>query len=544
MATEFNFNQDEEDELGSSQPMSSDPAQAQSTSDVGGASGGATAATPAGARPTTPGGRPNIRQYLDANQGAGQKLAQGIQDKTKVKAGEIEQGVNEGRSQLQSATNPLESKLGEEGDKVIKTAFKDPSQILQQQDQLSEFQRLRDKGYESDINAAGTAAQQATQNLSAQANKLQGTADLAGSEGGRFELLRNTYGQPQYTRGQQKLDQLFLQAEPGSAKQLQQGLQGISQQQQQNVSGLSSEAQAKIQALQGLSGQRAQDWQNLYTGGSDANKLDTDLSSMGVSDINAASQRNLANAQSDVDYAAGLRQRLGSNQLTQEDAQKLGLGDLAGKSLYDVNLGSYINQNDKQATLANTADQDQVARYRALQQLSGDISGDIFGGATDIGGFKAYDFNKDKLSGDMGAKRTQYEVSNIDNQINQMRNAGYFGGASSGGGMRYNDTGAGMRAATGQQLSALQQQMASGQITPEQYYAAATGAINQVWSPWGGLGAIAKDGNMYQQLQNYGGQLGSLRANTLNTNAAAPAPSSAPQVDWDEVARNLAQGKK
>ncbi len=547
MTTEFNFNQDEEDDNtpGSEDPgaQSSDPAQ--STSMSGGGSGGATAATPAGARPTTPGGRPNIRQYLDANQGAGQKLSQGIQNKAQAKAGQIEQGVSESRSQLQAATNPLESKLGEEGDKVIKTAFKDPSQILQQQDQLSEFQRLRNRGYEGDINAAGTAAQQATQNLSAQANKLQGTADLAGSEGGRFELLRNTFGQPQYTRGQQKLDQLFLQAEPGSARQLQQGLQGISRQQQQNISGLSSEAQAKIQALQGLSGQRAQDWQNLYSGGSDANKLDSDLSSMGISDINAASQRNLANAQSDIEYASGLRNRLGSNQLTQEDAQRLGLGDLAGKSLYDANLGSYINQNDKQATLAGTADKDQVARYRALKQLSGDTSGDLFGGATEVGDFgRAFDFNKDKLANDLGSKRTQFEINNVNDRINQMRNAGYFRGASSGGGMRASDPGAAMRQATGQQLSALQEQVASGQITPEQYYAAATGAINQVWSPWGGINSISRDNNMYQQLQGYGNELGALRANTLNTSAANPASTSTPQVDWDEVARNLAQGKK
>lgn len=43
---------------------------------------------------------------------------------------------------------------------------------------------------------------------------LQTTTGLAGSEEGRFQLLKDTFKKPSYTTGQQRLDQLILQANP------------------------------------------------------------------------------------------------------------------------------------------------------------------------------------------------------------------------------------------------------------------------------------------------------------------------------------------
>lgn len=528
MATEVNFNKDDEDENLASGGAPADA----STGGMAGA-GGATAATTAGARPTTPSGRPNIKQYLNANQGAGQSLAGGIQSKTQAKAGEVEKGINEGRTQLEASTNPLQSKLGEEGQNVIKTAFQDPSKILQQQDQLSQFNQLKNKGFAGDISNVNTAAQQKQQELQGQVGQLTGAADMAGTEGGRFELLRNTFGQPNYTRGQQKLDQLFLQAQPGAAKDLQTNLQGISQQQSQNLSGLSSEAQAKINALTGLSDQRAQQWQDLYTGGANADVLDQDLSSRGISDIDANSQKRLAQGQADVAWASGARERLANNQATQEDIDRLQLQDVQGKSLYDTKINNYLNQGDREATMAGTADADEVARYRALQQLAGGED-TLFGGAQDIGGFKAFDFDKDKLTSDLSANKQKREVGDINAVIDQMRSSGYFGGASSGGGMRSADPGAIDRQNTGRYLTGLQQGVASGQITPEDYYNQVERTLNNVWGTGG-----AKTG-LYGNLRSAGQTARTLRPNQLSTVAST---TQEPTVNWDEVAASLAKKK-
>lgn len=530
MATEVNFNKDDEDE---NTATGGAPADAAAGGMAG--AGGATAATPAGARPTTPSGRPNIKQYLNANQGAGQSLAGGIQSKTQAKASQVDQGINEGRTQLQASTNPLESKLGEEGQNVIKTAFRDPSQILQQQDQLNQFNQLKNKGYAGDISNINSAAQQKQAQLQGQVGQVTSDANLAGTEGGRSELLRNTFGQPNYTRGQQKLDQLFLQAQPGVAKDLQSGLQGLGQQSSQNLAGLSSEAQAKINALTGLSDQRAQQWQDLYSGGENADALDQDLTSRGVSDIDANSQKRLAQGQADVAWAAGARERLANNQATQEDIDRLQLQDVQGKSLYDTKINKYLNQEDRQATMAGTADPAEVARYRALQQLSGGEDA-LFGGAQNVGDFKAYDFDKNKLTSDLSSTKQKYEVGDINSMIDQMRSSGYFGGASSGGGMRSADPGAIDRQNTGRYLTGLQQGLAAGQITPEDYYNKVEKTLNDVW----GKDRWAKSG-LYKELATRGNTARTLRPNQLAT--VAPTAQAAPTVNWDEVAASLAKKK-
>lgn len=547
MATEVNFNKDDENEENQLSGGADASQGGASASPQAGAGGATAAAGPAAARPSSPGGRPNIRQYLEANQGAGQNLASGIQNKTQAKAGEIEKGIAEGRNQLQAATNPLEQKLGEQGQQVVKTAFRDPASLLKQQDQLSEFQKLRSGGYGQDISGVNQQAQQQQQALQGQVNQLGQTADLAGSEGGRFELLRNTYGQPTYTRGQQRLDQLFLQAQPGAAKNLQSGLQGIQQGQAQNLSGLSSEAQAKINALSGLAGQRADEWQKLYSGGA-GEGLDTNLQDRGLADIDASSQKRLADAQGQIEYASGARDRLGKNALTSQDISNLGLSDLTGKTLYDINLGNYMNQTDKEATLAGTADQAEVARYRALKQLSGDTSGDLFGGAAgdQIGGFKAYDFNKDKLAQDLTSTQKRFEQDNVNNIINQMRSGNYFGGRSEGGGMRAADPTSGNRTATGALLS--QVQAGAGQGDPNDYYSQVQNAINQGWGNVYGANAFnqlagSTYGGLYSQLGNYGKELNKQRGNILGqtslpTVAGAANPN---EVDWDAISNQLAQ---
>ena len=104
------------------------------------------------------------------------------------------------------------------------------------------------------------------------------------------------------------------------------------------------------------------------------------------------SQNRLENAQTDIEYAQGLRGRLDKNALTQQDLDTLGL--TAGENLYNVNLNQFMTQADKIPTLAGVADPEQIKRYAELQSLIGGTN--QFEGQ-DVGGFKAYEYNKDEL---------------------------------------------------------------------------------------------------------------------------------------------------
>jgi hypothetical protein len=429
MAIEKKFNQQDEDQ-NQQQSLGSGSLQ------PGGSSGGG--AAPA-QRPTTPSNRPNVQQYLGANQGAGEKLAGNIQKDVEKDASEVNKGIGQAQSSFQQKVNPTESNLGEQGSQKIQTAFKDPSSILNQQSQLDEFRRLQNQGYKQDIDSAGQAVQQDRAGLQNQFSNLNQRVDQAGNETGRFELLRSSLGQPNYTRGQQKLDQLFLQTQPGVGRTLQKNLQAAGKQVGQQLSGFDAATQSKLEQLQNLSGERAKQIQGLLSGGT-SEGLESDISGRGLRDIEASSNQRLTKAQQDVLDTAALRQRLQTpGQLTAADAQKLGLG--AGMRTYDVNLSDYITQGNMQPTLANAADPAEFARYRALQQLAGDTSGDIFSGVNEVGGFNPYEFRKDDLTAALDKQRTYHEQTRTNPLIDQMMGAisGYVNGGGSGmRGRRYN----------------------------------------------------------------------------------------------------------
>ncbi len=460
MATELKF--DEEDE---NSPSGS----------VGAAMAGGTQAGPGGAaRPVTPSGRPNVQQYIDANKGAGDRLATGITGKVEKQADKINQGVQNSREKLETGANPLESKLGDQGKQFSQAAFKDPQALLSaananagsptapapvagpsggggfnsgattggpasqpvpanqpsqfDANSLAEFKRLMSGGYGQNIQGLGTQVANQQQNLQGQANQLAGKAGLANSEAGRFELLRSTLGQPNYTSGQQRLDQLFLQAQPGVNRSLQQNLQGINKSTSQGIQGFTSDSTARLNALQGLSSNRSDEIGKMLSGGVDQTGLESDISGRGLSDIKNSSQAKLDAAKEAVAKTPELRARLQNGTLTQQDIQSLGLQ--VGTQLYDADLSKFLTNPDGTPTMANTADPAEAARYRALQQLSGGTEADIYGGEAQLGGFKPVGYNSQGLAGEIAAKKNYWEVEKPKQSANQLADIfASYGGA-------------------------------------------------------------------------------------------------------------------
>lgn len=410
MASELNLNEDK-DELNQQGLMASSVA-------PGGAS-----AQGQGQR-QTPSGRPNVSQYIQANQGAGDKLSQGIQQRTQQQSQALSKDVATRGSQFESQVNPLSTKLGEEGSQRIQGAFKDPSAILAQQDQLDEFRRLQNRGYTQDIGNLGQTAQTQQQELMSKANQLGQSADLARTEGGRYQLLRQTFGQPNYSSGQQKLDQLFLQTQPGVNRGLQTNLGQVASQAGKTVGTLAEQQKARLDALAGLSDERSAQVAKLLSGGFEEG-LEADISQRGLSDISMSAEQQLAQAQARAKEAEGIQDRLQSPaSLTATDLKNLGINQLpAGSSVYDLNLNELVQGYNYNPTLAQAVDPQEFARYRALQQLAGDTSGDIFGGATEAGGYNPYQITT-PLTQAISDARNKWEntkrTESVNNFINKM----------------------------------------------------------------------------------------------------------------------------
>lgn len=385
MATEKQLGTDEE-ESGSSTPLSG------SSTPLAESSGPAPAAA---APPASPSGRPNIKQYLNANQGAGQSLAEGIQHRYGEDAAKFNQGLDQTKSQFESSANPLEKKLGDEGSQMAKTSFKDPSAILADQQKMQDFGKLRDNGYNQDIQGLGQQFQQQKSGLQSQLGTLQNQAQMANTEQGRFQLLSNAFNQPNYTRGQQRLDQLFLQTQPNASRNLATNLNGMQSQAAQGLTGLDAQTQAKLSALQGLGSQRSQEIQGMLKGGLSSD-LEGDINDRGLDDIASSSQTRFADAQRRAEAATGIQDRLSDPSLvSQNDLANTGLAGLMGQSNWGVNLNDYLKNINQNPTMAGAADAQEFARYRALQQLAGNPGEDVFGGAATGGGWNPYEYDSE-----------------------------------------------------------------------------------------------------------------------------------------------------
>lgn len=412
MATVFNplYNSPEDEQKDGKQVASSEVSL---SSTAGPAGGGPTASSNPMAQRQGSGQAMNLQNYIKANVGGGDQIASGIQNKMQNQANQFGQEVQKAQGQLDQKAKPLEDELGEQGKTFAQSSFKDPQALLSQQDQLQKFNRLRTQGANADIEQLRNTQTQAVNQLgaSSQFNNLQQAAQNAGRESGQFQLLQQTFGNPQYSAGQQRLDQLLLQAQPNVTRNLRQNLGQIQKSTQEQMQGLDSASQARLAALQGLSKTRADEISGMLSGGMESG-LESDISLRGMNDIKASAEQRLAQAEQAGAALPGLRERLRNNTLTEADRATLGLQ--SGMQLYDTNLDQFINQNARQATLAEVADPTEFARYRALQQLAGDNTGDIFGGATEAGGFKPYEYDLDALNKYVDNRKNYYENTLLD----------------------------------------------------------------------------------------------------------------------------------
>jgi hypothetical protein len=172
----------------------------------------------------------NIQSYLNANKGAGQQLSQGISNQVQKKIEPIKTQANDYNAQvrqgIQGAQNTLnqgQQQLGQLKQIGTNIQGNSGSQFYGQDKDLginqftqspdySQYQKIQaGQGVNEDVL---NMQQQAFQNQSNKYNQLaQDQANQVASEGGRFGLLKQSFGgnvNPKYSSGQQRLDQVFL----------------------------------------------------------------------------------------------------------------------------------------------------------------------------------------------------------------------------------------------------------------------------------------------------------------------------------------------
>lgn len=306
----------------------------------------------------------NLQKYIGANQGAGQQLQQRIGSNVEKGVEKTEKQATSQASQIADQVNKANTSLGK-ADTFKQQIQQDPTQLTQNQANADEVKKLM--ANQNIGSTVGSQAQQAQDQLNAQANAQAQNIQQLGSEQGRFNLLKNTIKTPNYSTGQQKLDQLFMQAQGGRALDQQQ------QQLQQNLQALQSRAGSQLSdlAAQGKSiGQKeaqvADELRQTISG--EETKLSENLDK-------AASELNTSRAQLNTDLDAFMSGVATPEQKAriQPILQQSGLS--AGTQTYgvlkDKGRENYLQKGDVNLTGANVIDQAALNRYQALANLAG-----------------------------------------------------------------------------------------------------------------------------------------------------------------------------
>ncbi len=214
-------------------------------------------------------------------------------------------------------------------------------------------------------------------------------------------MLQQMYSNPNYSSGQQKLDNLLLQGQPGQLGVLDQaGQYGT------DLQNAYSGAQTGTADLANLWKQHATDVQQgtrdalggaISTFGTDANKAA----------IDAATGRSAS-------YNSALN-NLGAGQMSEADLARFGIDP--NLNIYNNDLTKYITKSAVNPTARQAITPDQQRRIDSLEKLAGgSVRGDpskvieAFRGNTEAGSFKdsPYSFNKDALLADAAKSKVDF----------------------------------------------------------------------------------------------------------------------------------------
>lgn len=212
---------------------------------------------------TTTGRFTNIQSYLNAanpdkagQQSGGQQIQSGVQKAQEKNAESVREGIAKSQEQFGGQYNAENTRLTNAQpfiQNTLSSVTSPPPTSLNNgnaglpsltDDQIKQYRDLATGvGDYKNINGLVGAPD---------ASGLESAAQMAGTEGGRYQLLNDTFKRPSYTSGQQKLDQLLLQTQ--SAAPLQKNLSQLANQVGGERTAAMSDADLKSQALKKLAG--------------------------------------------------------------------------------------------------------------------------------------------------------------------------------------------------------------------------------------------------------------------------------------------------
>lgn len=336
----------------------------------------------------------NIGNYIKANQNfnqAGGGLAGKVAGNIQGQVGQVKQQIGDAAGAFGQAANQNRVKYD---DGLVKGALADPTKFAADGNNLNAFAAQRDAAYKGPQGLDNQAG------LQAGAQNAQQLATNAGTEGGRFGLLKTMFNKPSYTGGQQKLDNLLMQGNKGQLKQL------------QATRGLAGQATNELQQQSNAAAAQAKD----FTNEADQTKAATNAALTGEQSAqDKLIDDRVLELQGKYDAdKTGITTGLQAGELSEDHLKTLGLDD--GQQTFGLDLNSYLQTDARKANRANVANTDEYSRMNALAKLAGKDGNKDFYDETQAGKFGTdqFKFDKDRFMKDVGAKNATYQRENND----------------------------------------------------------------------------------------------------------------------------------
>lgn len=379
--------------------------------------GGGTQTTSAGGSakgPTSSERFTNLNSYLDANQGNqfGENFAQKVQGDVSKGQEAQEQAGGTFKSQADNATiaaNPA----------LVNSAVSDPTKFAADANNVTEFKKQKDAQYQGP-NTFADSADLYSKTYGA-TKKATDVAEAAQSEPGRFALLNQYFGRPEYSQGQKSLDNLLVsgdeKAQDGLA-QARTNAQSLAQNfdtTNKNLSEYAAKARGTTEATR--------------TGARDALGIDNAgnvVSGKGaIGGVTSELDKRIADYQGNVDKISGL---VGQGKWSEISPELKELFDGLGGS-YGVNATPFLQTTDKGAiNQASVASADEQAKLRALASLA-DIQNPIdVPGAGSLYDDKGYKFDTEGFKGKVANEKQAFQAQNTQMQaaLEQAKNSAKF----------------------------------------------------------------------------------------------------------------------
>lgn len=294
----------------------------------------------------------NLNRFLGANKQnqLGQAVAGGVQQ-----AGQQARGaINTAGQQFQEGLGKERARLGQQEQRVTNVLGNIPGAT---DEDVNEFESIRSA---QSLGPTGVAN---ANELRAKSGEAESLGRAAGSEAGRFGLLQRFVGRgnPQYTAGQQRLDQMLLgQTGQQQLRGARAGTLGLTGQAEQQITG----AQAQGQEAQG-----------------EARKLaEATVGRLGgaVTDYDKAMQDQLAAKQAGVEnIISQLRTPTANAGIELNEATLKGLSEASGgilgegTQLFNADISPFLQANKLHATKQGVQSAQDFAKAQMLAKLSG-----------------------------------------------------------------------------------------------------------------------------------------------------------------------------